>query len=144
MTRMRLREKRGAATVEFAIIAAVLLTLVFGIIELGVLMFDKHILTNASREGARAGIVMRIPRVSDAAIIDKVNGYAKKYMVTFGTPNDPDVKVTRTWLTTDPPTILKSGDELVVEVTYNFDFLFLSFVGLGPITLTADTRMRME
>ena len=63
MKRMRLRGERGAAAVEFAITAVVLLMIVFGIIEFGILMFDKHVLTNASREGARAGIVMRIPRL---------------------------------------------------------------------------------
>ena len=68
MKRMRLRGERGAATVEFAIIAVVLLMIVFGIIEFGILMFDKHILTNASREGARAGIVMRITRLPDKDI----------------------------------------------------------------------------
>jgi hypothetical protein len=137
------RGERGAATVEFAIIAIVLLALVFGIIEFGILMFDKHVLTNASREGARAGVVMRIPRLPDAAIIDRVDNYAQKFMVTFGAPSDPITVVTRPWLSRVPPTP-KFGDELTVTVTYPFDFLFLSSFGLGPIPLKAETRMRME
>ena len=36
------------------------------------------------------------------------------------------------------------GQELKVIVKYQFDFLFLSTVGLGPITLKAKTIMRME
>jgi len=143
MKRKLLGEERGGATVEFAIIAVVLFSIVFGIIEFGILMFDQHILTNASREGARAGIVMRVPRLSDAEITARVNQYAQQYMVTFGATSAPNTVVTRTWLTKVPPK-LEFGDELVVTVTYDFDFLFLSIVGLGPMTLTAETRMRME
>jgi Flp pilus assembly protein TadG len=144
MKRIQLRGEHGGATVEFAIISIVLLTVVFGIIEFGILMFDKHVLTNASREGARAGIVMALTRVSDAEIEQIVEDYAQKFMVTFGTANNPNTNVTRTWLTKEPPKILEFGDELVVTVTYDFDFLVLSIVGLGPITLKAETRMRME
>jgi len=36
------------------------------------------------------------------------------------------------------------GTQLEVSVTYPYNFLFLSSLGLGPITLTAETRMRME
>jgi hypothetical protein len=149
------RGERGAATVEFAIIAIVLFTIVFGIIEFGILMFDKHVLTNASREGARAGVVMRIPRLSKDDIEVIVNKYAKEHMVTFGLPADPVIDPTWVWHKKEkppiPPIILKEsstnlsfGDELEVKVTYDFDFLFLSNLGLGPITLTAETRMRME
>jgi Flp pilus assembly protein TadG len=143
MKRKLFRGERGGASVEFAIIAILLLTVVFGIIEFGILMFDKHVLTNASREGARAGIVMAQTRVSDAEIEQKVEDYAQKFMVTFGTANNPNTHVTRTWLTKVPPT-LEFGDELVVTVTYNFEFLFLSIIGLGEKTLIAETRMRME
>ena len=143
MKRKLFRGEHGAATVEFAIISIVLLAIVFGIIEFGVLMFNQHVLTNASREGARAGIVMALTRVSDAEIEQKVADYAQKFMVTFGTANNLSTNVTRTWLTKVPPT-LEFGDELVVNVTYDFDFLVLSIFGLEPITLKAETRMRME
>jgi len=63
MKRMSWRDEKGAAAVEFAVVAGLFLMIVFGIIEFGILMFDQHILTNASREGARAGVVMRAPRV---------------------------------------------------------------------------------
>ena len=151
MKRIRLRGQRGAATVEFAIIAVFLLTLVFGIIEFGILMFDQHVLTNASREGARAGVVMRVPRLSDAAIKAVIENYAQQNMVTFGASNtlnfgpwpseDPDV-----WISpaeADRVGVL-FGEELKVTIKYQFDFLFLSNVGLGPINLKAETIMRME
>ena len=36
------------------------------------------------------------------------------------------------------------GMELAVKVTYPYDFLVLSGLGVGPVTLEAETRMRME
>lgn len=151
MKRIRLRGQHGASTVEFAIVAVVLLTIVFGIIEFGILMFDQHVLTNASREGARAGVVMRVPRLSDAAIKAIIANHAQENMVTFGTSNtlnfgpwpseDPDM-----WISPAEANRVGAlfGKELKVTVKYQFDFLFLSTVGLGPITLKAETIMRME
>ena len=50
--------QRGAAAVEFAIVVIIFITLIFAIIEFGLLMFNKQIITNAAREGARYGIVL--------------------------------------------------------------------------------------
>ena len=144
MQRILRRRERGAATVEFAIIAVILFLFVFGIIEFGILMYDKHILTNASREGARAGIVMTVgPRVSDVEIQNIVRGYSQEHMVSFRASST---------LVFDPPiSPVESsrkgtlfGTDLVVTVTYQFHFMFLSGIGLGPINLTAETRMKME
>jgi len=141
MKRTFWRSEKGAAAVEFAVIALLFLAIVFGIIELGILMYDKHILTNASREGARAGVVMQMPRVSDAEIIGKVQGYANDFMITFGSSASLNTTVS-------PPEAARTGSlfgtELVVEVTYPFEFLVLSNLGLGPKILRAETRMRME
>ena len=73
MKKIKLRDEQGAVTVEFAIISILLFTIVFGIIEFGLLMFDKHVLTNASREGARAGIVMRAQFDYDGTTINRVS-----------------------------------------------------------------------
>ena len=47
-------DNRGAALVEFAIVVLLLLTLVLGIIEFGLLMKDYLLLNHAAREGARS------------------------------------------------------------------------------------------
>jgi len=54
-----LRKQQGAEVVEFAIASILLFLILFGIIELSVALFDKATLTNASREGARTGILFR-------------------------------------------------------------------------------------
>lgn len=132
--------------VEFAIIALLLFSIIFAIIELGVLVFNQQVLTNASREGARAGVVQRVPRLPDRyvhpvtgqaeGVIDVVELYCLAHLVTFGDPAAPATVVTRSGT--------EAGDDLVVRVTYPFDFLVLSNLGIGPVTLTAETRMEME
>jgi Flp pilus assembly protein TadG len=50
----RLKRKDGAALVEFAIVVTLLFTLVFGIIEFGLMLKDYLGLSQAAREGARS------------------------------------------------------------------------------------------
>lgn len=67
-TRAISTDVRGAALVEFAVVVLLLLTLVFGIIEFGLLMKDYLLLNHAAREGARfaalgsptSGVITRI------------------------------------------------------------------------------------
>ena len=62
---MKLKTKqRGAETVEFAIILPILLIILFGIMEYGIVLYDKAVITNASREGARSGIAYKCPVLS--------------------------------------------------------------------------------
>jgi hypothetical protein len=49
------RRERGGIAVEFAIILPVLVLLVFGIIDFGHAWYMDHLMSNASREGARYG-----------------------------------------------------------------------------------------
>ena len=47
--------ENGAAVIEFAILLLLLIPLLFGIIEFGFLWAQSHYLSQATREGARAG-----------------------------------------------------------------------------------------
>ena len=49
------KHMRGLASVELAIVAPVFLVMLFGIIEFGVVLYDKAIITNASLQLAQAG-----------------------------------------------------------------------------------------
>lgn len=138
---MRLKSKgqRGASAVEFAIVLPVLVLLVFGIIEFSVALYDKAMITNASREGARAGIVFRVPSVTDEEIINVVNTYLGNNLITFGGPVTATTSVTRIGY--------NPGDELKVTVNYTYTFLVIpSFVESlsGGINMVAETVMRME
>jgi Flp pilus assembly protein TadG len=104
-------------------------------------MYDKQVITNASREGARAGISDVV--VSDADIEAVVANYVANNLITFGSLTPP--------VTTIVPggdrTGMGFGADLAVTVTYNYDFLILpGFVaGLtGVQTLVAQTVMKMQ
>jgi Flp pilus assembly protein TadG len=65
---MKKLNQRGAVAAEFALLLPVLLTILFGIMEFGMIMYGREVVTNATREGARAGIVQSSPPVSAGAI----------------------------------------------------------------------------
>ena len=135
---MNVRQSKGQSLVEFALVLPLLLILIFGVIEFSILMYDKAVLTNASREGARAGIVATSPRPTDAAIKKVVDDYCLTYLITFGTAS-----LTKT--VTPPPYV--SGQPLSVQVDYPYQFLVVpNFITTmaGGVTLTATTVMRIE
>lgn len=53
---MRTDHERGATAVEFAVIAALVLAIVFGILEYGLIFLQEHYVADAAREGARIGV----------------------------------------------------------------------------------------
>ncbi|NIS71312.1 MAG: pilus assembly protein [Proteobacteria bacterium] len=138
---MKLKSQNGAAAVEFAIVLPLLILLVFGIIEFSVALYDKAMITNASREGARAGIVFSDMDAAqrEAEIIRVVNNYCRDYLITFGASTDVTIATAGVGGS--------SGEPLTVRVTYLYDFLVLpNFVSdlTGGINLVAQTVMRME
>jgi Flp pilus assembly protein TadG len=133
------RGEAGASAVEFAIVLPILVLLIFGIIEFSVALYDKAMITNACREGARAGIVYRVPSVTDGEITNVVNNYLGSSLITFGAPVAANTTVTRIGY--------NPGDELKVTVNYTYTFLIIpSFVASlsGGINMAAETVMRME
>jgi Flp pilus assembly protein TadG len=114
------RGQKGTSAVELAIILPLLLVLVFGIVEWSLYLFNRHIITNASREGARYGALFNYPnRFSPDEIREKVRDYASAHLVTFGTA---DLEINED---PDPPLVscTNSGDSLEVIVRYDYTFL---------------------
>ena len=140
------KNQKGATAVEFALIVSFLFLLIFAIIEIGLLVYNKHVLTNASREGTRAGIVVKIPRVTDNEIQTIVGNYASAFLITFG--NDKNLiwdtnSITRIDLDGDG-VLNEFGEPLIVKAKYPYKFLFLSGFGFNDVTLNSATIMRME
>jgi len=130
---MEKQGQRGAAAVEFAIVLPLLALILFGIIEFGLLFYNKQVLTNASREGARAGI----SRVTESRIEEIVVTYCSSRLIRFGTGVDPYATISGA--------MGSYGQDLTVTVNYNYTFLVPDLFGFGPsMLLTAETVMRME
>jgi Flp pilus assembly protein TadG len=128
----KINTQNGAAMVEFAIVLPLLLILIFGIIEFGVMFYDKAVITNASREGVRAGIT----GLGDPEIKQIVLNYCNANLVNLGNNNDAF----------DPEKIFISSDgtDLIVKLEYNYDLLLGSFFGFDNTTISAETVMRIE
>jgi Flp pilus assembly protein TadG len=130
-----LAAQQGGALAEFAVVAPIIIVLLFGILEFGVAFYTKGLITNASREGARFGVVFTTPRKTAAEIQSKVN----EYLVKAGFPQTAATSVTGAGGAT--------GSLLTVNVSYPYSFQVLPhFVQgfTGSITLQAVTAMRME
>jgi Flp pilus assembly protein TadG len=139
--KLPLKNQKGATHVEFAIIVPLLIMVIFGIIEFSLLLYNQHIITNASREGARAGIVVGLDRSVDehkTVSRNTAENYCSNLLVTFSDNPSP---LTISFPSTSGAT---SGDDFIVTITYIYDFLILSNLGIGPITLDAKTIMKLE
>lgn len=133
------RGQRGVAAVEFALVLPVLLILLFGIIEMGLFLYDKAVITNASREGARAGVVLKSPKPTASDVQTVVTNYTSSYLLTFGTQNTPTVVTTGAGG--------NFGQPLSVTVSYTYNGLALGRMVApitGALTLSATTVMNNE
>ena len=138
---MRIRSRGGQSLVEFALVLPLLLIILFGIIDFGIAMYDRAVVTNAAREGARAGIVMAATRKTAAEIQDVVWNYCASNVVTFG-----NVAFNKTSDITVTGAGGVSGADLQVTVRYPYRFAVISYLlpSLATPTITASVVMKME
>jgi Flp pilus assembly protein TadG len=130
-----IRNQRGGSAVELAIVLFVLLLILFGIIEFGLIFYNKNVITNASREGARFGIVSRIPRYTADEVAQVIYNYCQgRLYPQNGTL--PAVSVSA-------PSGTGFGTDLEVSVSWPYDFIFLPDYLLGK-PLYAKTVMKYE
>ena len=128
------RRRRGAAAVEFALVAPIFLTMVLGIVEFGRVVMVQQILTNASREGARLGV---IDGVSAQDVRNRVDDYLVNSAITSATVT----------VTPDPPSSAGFGQPVTVTVQVVYDdvsWLPSPFLMEQNATLTATTVMSRE
>ncbi|WP_051305711.1 TadE/TadG family type IV pilus assembly protein [Desulfogranum mediterraneum] len=154
-----LHSEKGVSAVEFALIAPLLFVLTLGVIEFALLLFDKAVITNASREAARAAIVYNtsgtdyLPLSVDE-IKTVVKDYANGYLINLGSSgsteiSDGDIDIAYEGPTT--PGNPESGGDVIITVTYGYNFLvfpdMMNLLGesfTGEIPIVGTTRMRME
>lgn len=151
---MKKKAQVGAAAVEFALIFSIFLVLVFAIVEFGAILFNKAVITNASREAARAGVVLRTPKLTTGEVENIARRYcgqaagtgpggwgAPANLIGFSTSNVFDVTVTGAGATGS------FGTPLEVTVEYRYNWLVLGpLIGAvaGPMNLIATTVMNNE
>ena len=140
--RRRCHGEAGVELVEFALVFPLLLLVVLGIVDYGLMFQRLEVVTNAAREGAR---VAAMPGYAQVDIEDRVTSYLPAGGVPTGAGN-PAVTVT-------PTTIPSNGGPwaaTTVRVSYDHTHLFIDdligwFGGaLGPETLVTQAVMRNE
>lgn len=123
------RRARGAAVVEMAIVAPLLLAIVFGIIEFGWIFMVRQTLTTASREGAR---VATLQGSTETDILNRINNYMQPAGLT-------GYAVTITRATEADPT-----ERVHITIPYAQVTLLGSYFGPTDFNLGATCSMRKE
>ncbi len=132
--------ERGVAALEFVLVFPFLMTVLFGIVDTSLLLCDKAVITNATREAARAGIVVRVPQMAASDVANVALAYTQNNLVTGGTSTTPTVNV-------DQSAGTSPGSPLTVTVTYTYKGLVLGSALsslTGPVTVSATTVMDYE
>ncbi len=136
------RKSDGVASVELALILPLFLSLIFVMVEASVAFYDKAILTHASREAARLGVLSRTTTMP----LGDVENYAisisqSRLLSLSGATKSPSAQATT------GTSVISGSPVLTVTVTYPYEGLLL-----GPllsalsrsITLSATTVMHYE
>lgn len=132
------RMQAGTSVVEMAIVLPLLLVLVFAIGDFGIAYTRWNSLTNAVREGARAGVVFRAP--CDAATVE---GDVQGTVSTFASSSGLDGASITTTVTNS---CAGTGTQLTVSSTIPYQYIAMSaLAGFAPtLTLSARSVMRNE
>lgn len=99
--------RRGAAVVEFAIVAPVFFLVILGMIEFGRVAMVQQVITNAAREGARIAVL-------DGATKTKVKSKVEDYL------NSAGISGSSLTVSPDPPDSAKYGESVTVGVSVPF------------------------
>jgi len=123
--------QKGQSIVEFAIILPILLLVVMGIFQFG-LMFNAYLtVENVTREGARTGALGGSNTEIKSVIVSAAFNLDSDRLTVNITPNESG---------------RNSGDTLTVKVTYSYELTvpIISDLFGDEIELAAQTSMRVE
>lgn len=143
---MKLKQaQKGLAMVEAAIVLPLFLVLMFGIMELGIVLYDKAVITNAGREAARSGVALVNPKLTNAQIAQVATDYCTANLANFNAAN-------LTVTVTPPTTPTTFGTPIKVAVQYNYyNVVFGNILSLlpggafpNPLPLSATITMNNE
>ena len=110
------RGQRSQALAEFALVAPILLLMIFGIVDLGRAIFYYITIQHAAREGARVAALASASLPTDANVLDQAGGQLQGVSLAAPCPNGPLTTSTppagAAWLFVtepDPPSTVESS-----------------------------------
>jgi len=128
-----IRNEKGQAFVEFAIVLPILLLLVFGIIQFGILFNNYLTLTDAVRAGARQAAVSR-------TLTDPVQTGKDRVIAAAADLKASDLVVT---VTPASKSAWVQGGDVTVTATYPYSINLLGLV-VKSGRMTSQTTERVE
>ncbi len=133
------RQESGTTMLETAIVLPVLLVMLFGIIESGILFGRFLTVTNAAREGARIAIVFQ-PTCDATQVENSVRATVKAYTSSAGiTTNDGEVSILGACTGPD------NSATVTVNHAYNYRVLDALAPALSsPVNVSGSSTMRNE
>jgi Flp pilus assembly protein TadG len=140
ISQARWRSERGAELIEFALVAPILILLIAGIFDFGMMFRTYETVTNAAREGARVGVLPGYE--ADVNVEDRVDAY----MASSGLTGAYNVDVEDEQVVTGAGTFTARA----VRVNYTYQFAILGGVGaffggnFTTVPLAARSVMRYE
>ena len=149
----RHRSEAGAELIEFAFVLPLLLLVVVGIFDFGFLFQRYEVVTNAAREGARAGVLPDYDG-NATAVTNRVLQYLTSAGLEDPTPLGGGIDVRFGCVPpvppAAPPCVPPSIHSTQVTVTYPHRYLFLGPIAtlfggrFSSVTLQARSTMRSE
>ncbi len=120
-------ERRATALVEFALVAPMLFTILFGIVEYGYVYMVRQTMTNAAREGCRIAILQSNSEADVLGVVDTM--MAPTGVSTYDTVFTP--------ATVDDPI-----NTVVISTTYDAISLLPGFFSqvIGDISVSCSMR----
>lgn len=129
----RQRNRRGASAIEFALIAPIMITFTYGLVEIGRVMLVKQTATHATREGARIAIR---PTAETDDVISRVNDELALLSITGAT------------VETEPASLEDAPQGSRVTVRVRIDIGSISWIpdyfDFGTPEIVAESSMRRE
>jgi Flp pilus assembly protein TadG len=142
----KLRECDGAVLVESAIGLGVLVLFILGIIEFGFLWYQKQVVTNASREGARYGVTYQTTSSGSRLAPKNFNPTIQTVVGNYLSGRIPTGSYQITVVDNTGYETGVKGEDLVVQVSClnQMDLLSGFIPQLANINFSAQTIMKCE
>ena len=127
----KVRDERGQAAVEFALVAPALIVLLLAIVQCGITFSHYLAVTDAARAAARKAVVARVAGLTAADIQQAGDDAAA------------DLDQTQLGVAVSPPNpgAQMAGTDVTVTVTYPYEINVLGYHYKGSLTSTMTDRI---
>jgi Flp pilus assembly protein TadG len=130
-----LRNFRGAAAVEFALILFPLLYVIGGAVDFGLAYFVSHLVQNAAREGARLAATLPDLQADDARVVLAVQSKLLDIDLLADFKSPENIKTT----------FICASKEVTVTVSGHYKYTFLRIIpGFTDVPMDRFVAMRYE